>query len=296
MKRHFLKHLSLLVTPVLLTTCVCASTITANTSVAVAADNETTTTTTAVACYATQLSYDRSPMVVGETRAIQFYHPVTKVARGGSVDTTSTNIAISYEDGSDTVYVTALAEGEAKLYIHENDCAFGAYAYLTIEAETTTTTVVPDYITQLSYDRSPMQVGETRAIQFYHPVTKIARGGSVDTTSTNIAISYEDGSDTVYVTALAEGEAKLYIRENDCAFGAYAYLTIEGVEVGCFPKGDVNQDGKLTTGDARLVLSYCLSGVMPLSDDWLSTADFDGNGKIETGDARSMLATTIDLI
>lgn len=202
MKQRFIKHLSLLVATVLLTTCVCASTMTANTPVAVAADNETTTTTTAVACYATQLSYDRSPMAVGETRAIQFYHPVTKVARGGSVDTTSTNIAISYEDGSDTVYVTALAEGEAKLYI----------------------------------------------------------------------------------------------RESDCAFGAYAYLTIEGVEVGCFPKGDVNHDGKLTTGDARLVLSYCLSGVMPLSDDWLSTADFDGNGKIETGDARRMLATTIDLI
>lgn len=159
---------------------------------------------------------------------------------------------------------------------------------------TTTTIVVPDYATQLEYDNSPMAVGETRAIRFYHPKTNTAKGGSIYEVSENLSISYEEGSDTVYVTALSEGSAKLYIRESDCAFGAYAYLTVENEEpVLCFPQGDVNQDGKLTTGDARMVLQYCLTDVAFLQNDVNALADYNGNGKIETSDAREILIATL---
>jgi len=258
-------------------------------------DDYTTTTTTIVRDYATQLEYDNSPMAVGETRAIRFYHPKTNTAKGGSIYEVSENLSISYEEGNDTVYVTALSEGSAKLYIRESDCAFGAYAYLTVEEETTTTTTpVIDYATQLEYDTSPMAVGETRAIRFYHPATNTAKGGSLDEVSENLSVSYEEGSDTVYVTALSEGSAKLYIRESDCAFGAYAYLTVEAEEpVLCFPQGDVNQDGKLTTGDARMVLQYCLTDVAFLQNDVNALADYNGNGKIETSDAREILIATL---
>ena len=193
------------------------------------------------------------------------------------------------------MYVTALSEGSAKLYIRESDCAFGAYAYLTVEEETTTTTTpVIDYATQLEYDNSPMAVGETRAIRFYHPKTNTAKGGSIYEVSENLSISYEEGSDTVYVTALSEGSAKLYIRESDCAFGAYAYLTVENEEpVLCFPQGDVNQDGKLTTSDAREILMYVLSDVTVFRSDVSNLADYDGDGKIDTSDARDVLMATL---
>lgn len=159
---------------------------------------------------------------------------------------------------------------------------------------TTTTTAVHCYATQLDYDDSPMAVGETRAIRFYHPATKTATGCSVDEASENISVSYEEGSDTVYVTALAEGSAKLYIHESGCAFGAYAYLTVEDEEpVLCFPRGDVNQDGKLTTGDARMVLQYCLTDVAFLQNDVNTLADYDGDGKVDTSDARGILTATL---
>ncbi len=159
---------------------------------------------------------------------------------------------------------------------------------------TTTTTAVHCYATQLDYDDSPMAVGETRAIRFYHPATNTATGGSMDEVSENISISYEEGSDTVYVTALAEGSAKLYICESDCAFGAYAYLTVEDEEpVLCFPQGDVNQDGKLTTSDAREVLMYCLSDVTVFRSDVNTLADYDSDGKVDTSDARGILMATV---
>ncbi len=71
-------------------------------------------------------------------------------------------------------------------------------------------------------------------------------------------------------------------------------LTVEAEEpVLCFPQGDVNQDGKLTTGDARMVLQYCLTDVAFLQSDVNALADYDGNGKIETSDAREILIATL---
>jgi len=294
MKKSSLFQVLTIILCLVLTIGMCAVVVTASGETTNADSDDYTTTTTVVPDYATRLDYDDSPMAVGETRAIRFYHPVTNTAAGGSIYEVSDNLSVSYEEGSDTVYVTALSEGSAKLYIRESDCAFGAYAYLTVEEETTTTTIVPDYTTRLDYDDSPMAVGETRAIRFYHPVTNTAAGGSIYEVSDNLSVSYEEGSDTVYVTALSEGSAKLYIRESDCAFGAYVYLTVEEEEpVLCFPQGDVNQDGKLTTGDARMVLQYCLADVAFLQNDVNALADYDGNGKIETSDARNILIATL---
>ena len=104
-------------------------------------DDTGTSTTTAVFCYATQLEYDKSPMTVGETRAVRFYHPENQTISSASISEVSDCISYQYDEGSDTVYVTALKAGEAKMYIREGNCAFGAYAYFDIvDAPTTTTT------------------------------------------------------------------------------------------------------------------------------------------------------------
>ncbi len=151
---------------------------------------------------------------------------------------------------------------------------------------TSTTTAIPCYATQLSYDSSPMTVGETRAIRFYHPATQSASDCSIDEVSANISYTYDKGSDMVYVTALAPGKASLYIRESDCAFGAYARFDIEEATV---LKGDVNFDGIVSTADARIVLFHCISPATVYDTVFSTAADFDGNGTIESSDVRGIL-------
>ncbi len=193
-----------------------------------------TTTTTIHIDYATKVEYDNSPLAVGETRAVRFYHPGTNSASGADIGEVSDNISYTYDEGSDTIYITALAAGDAKMYIRESDCAFGAYVNLAIteatttttQTETTTTTAVFCYATKVEYDNSPLAVGETRAVRFYHPETNSASGADIGEVSDNISYTYDEGSDTIYITALAAGDAKMYIRESDCAFGAYVNLTV----------------------------------------------------------------------
>ena len=149
------------------------------------------------------------------------------------------------------------------------------------DGTTTTTRVTPDYVTRLDYDDSPMTVGETRAIRFYHPVTNTAAGGSVYEVSENLSFSYEEGSDTVYVTALSAGSAKLYIRESDCSFGAYAYLTVEDDEA---VQGDINGDGTIDMLDAFSVYTM-VSGGNEGTEDQKAAADMNGDGDLDMRDA-----------
>ncbi len=52
--------------------------------------------------------------------------------------------------------------------------------------------------------------------------------------------------------------------------------------------GDVNEDGEISTSDAKAVLMHVL-GTEPLSGNALLAADFDGTGEITTADAREIL-------
>lgn len=72
-----------------------------------------------------------------------------------------------------------------------------------------------------------MQVGETRAVKCYHPENGTAGSAAFYEVSSNISYSYDAGSSTVYITALAPGEAKIYVRAEGCTFGACVYLTVE---------------------------------------------------------------------
>lgn len=52
--------------------------------------------------------------------------------------------------------------------------------------------------------------------------------------------------------------------------------------------GDVNQDGKVSVGDALLLLQY-LAGVERLGDDQLSAADTNSTNDVSVGDALKLL-------
>ena len=81
-----------------------------------------------------------------------------------------------------------------------------------------TTTVHIDYRTFVEYDHSPLRVGESRKIRFYHPATKKSEAPSIGCTGTNVSYTYNEGDDFITVKALKEGKAELGIREKDCAF------------------------------------------------------------------------------
>ncbi len=251
--------------------------------------------------YLTKVEYDNSPMQVGETRAIRFYHPETLKGGKGSIYEVSDNLSYTYEEGSDTIYITALAEGDAKLYVMAEGCAFGLYVNLTVEAgttapadnheETTTTTteeIHADYLTKVEYDNSPMQVGETRAIRFYHPETLKGGKGSIYEVSDNLSYTYEEGSDTIYITALAEGDAKMYVVAEGCAFGSYVRLTVKAAEA---VPGDLDGDNIVNTTDAALLLTAAAqSGAgEQRSIAQTAAADLNGDGAGDAADAALIL-------
>ncbi len=190
----------------------------------------------------------------------------------------------------------------------------------TTTTETTTTTAIFDYVTQVEYDDSPMEIGETRAVRFYHPETGTAANAQFMEVSDNITYEYEEGSDTVYITATASGDAKMYILAEDCAFGAYVNLevlecvltttttdttttttetttetttTIKGdPEVFC---GDINLDGQITLLDV-VYLNKGIAGSVILSAEQNANADTCADGVINASDAGALLKYVVEAI
>ncbi len=155
---------------------------------------------------------------------------------------------------------------------------------------TTTTTTIPTtqttvvdycYATQLDYDDSPMKVGETRAIRFYHPATQTSSSAEFEEVSGNISYEYVEGSDTVYITALEAGTVKMYIVAHGCAFGEYVHIEIENEEAGTTTAassvtvcGDANSNGDVEVADAVFILQ----GIANPSDEKFSLTE---DGKVK---------------
>ncbi len=144
----------------------------------------TTTTTTIAACYATQVEYDNSDVAVGDTVAVRFWNPETGTAANAQFMEVSDNISYEYEEGSDTVYITALEPGEAKMYILAEGCAFGAYVTFKVTdsgsqstgtTSTSITTTTAAYTTILqqrlafNFDapKDTIAVGEEMTVKLY---------------------------------------------------------------------------------------------------------------------------------
>ena len=179
--------------------------------------------------YVTALDYDNSPMKIGETRAIRYYHPENPYTLVGCwiVDEASSNISYVLDESSGNVYVTALAAGDASIYIGADGCAFGSYARFTIE---------PDLAPVLEYDRSPMKVGETRRIRYYHPERADKFEGcylqGMDYEVFDCMVTDQNGNipgdgGYIYVTALAAGKVDITVSMDDCTLTSNVRLTIE---------------------------------------------------------------------
>ena len=60
------------------------------------------------------------------------------------------------------------------------------------------------------------------------------------------------------------------------------------------PLGDIDQDGKVTSADARLALRHSV-GLEKLNDKQIKYGDVDGDGKITSADAREISRISVGL-
>ena len=188
-----------------------------------------------LANYRTALEYDASPMRIGETRAIRIYDPMT--GKCGKLDYWGDNdiFNISYNEGDDVMYVTAIAPGEGEIYASEKNTYFGKYAVIEVldeqyeENSTTTSTMTapPQAKTKVIYDDSPMKIGEIRKIEvcnadtgkYLYAISKISSNLKID--------SYTQlSNNTLEVKALAPGEAKVLILEDTCSEPAFITFNV----------------------------------------------------------------------
>ena len=258
--------------------------------------------------FAPVLEYDNSPMRIGETREVRISSRFVSDIKVTGITEISKNLSCEYDKNSDTFTITALAEGSAKAYVMGKDCAFGSYLHIEILPESatettplvmttclpatttsaaTTTTVIYDYATMLEYDNSPMKVGETRKVRVYNPHLSNMTVSNIYESTDNISCSYDKNSDTVTITALAEGKAKAYVMGTGCAFGAYLNIEILPENTAETSTGDANCDGKVNMGDVVLIMQsianpdkYGLNGTdaTHITSQGMLNGDMDSNG------------------
>lgn len=84
------------------------------------------------------------------------------------------------------------------------------------------------------------------------------------------------------------------VKERSCTVEGCEEKQTEEIDKLKFLVGDINGDGKVQAGDARLVLQH-VAGVKVLSAAELARADVDGNGKVQAMDARRILRIVVDL-
>ncbi len=104
-------------------------------------------------------------------------------------------------------------------------------------------------------------------------------------TSTSYTTTLASGDYMVHVAAVNKNMASCWM------FSDWAYLTVSYSD---YEPGDVNNDGKLNSGDAVLILRNCV-GLNDFNEKQAKAADIDGDGRITTGDAVRILRISVGL-
>lgn len=111
------------------------------------------------------------------------------------------------------------------------------------------------------------------------------------------AHSWDAGVITKPATRTEEGEITY-----SCLVAGCKATKTDAIPVNPFLLGDVDADGSITSGDARLALRFSVGLgeqdhviVNDPADDSFKAADFDQSGDISSGDARMILRTAVGL-
>ena len=256
--------------------------------------------------FAPTVEFNASDMKVGETREGRFYNPVSNTARNGKIKH-SDNVEVECdEDGN--FKVTALKAGGASLEITESNCPFVAHVSFNInenESEitriqpyaTTTTTTTVNVITTTtadtsqgtycSYDGTPLNAGQKISLGFgcTNKDIPLLDGGSVESDSDNIIVSYNSGLNSFEVTAVKEGTGHVYAEARGADTGIDIYINVVSDSK---LKGDANCDGGMDMADVVYIMqSLANPDKYKLSKFGRENADLDGNG-VTVGDAQKI--------
>ena len=90
------------------------------------------TTTTVILCYAPRLTYDKSPMRIGETRRIHVENPETGRVSSASLSGASCCEWYFDEESSDIVITARSSCSDQAAMIYAQKCAFGGQIFLTV--------------------------------------------------------------------------------------------------------------------------------------------------------------------
>jgi len=171
---------------------------------------------------------------------------------------------------------------------------------LTYEPEITSSTdfVHIDYATKTEYDSSPMKIGETRAVRFWNPENMTSELQYFYTSSHNFDYSYEEGSDTIYITAKEAGEIDITLLAGT-AFSGSVHLTVTEevysandatvpVEiVGAGSKqimyGDLDENRTVDLSDLTILSQHTLKDKI-LEGEKYKAADCNGDGTVDITD------------
>ncbi len=156
-------------------------------------------------------------------------------------------------------------------------------AVATTTATTTTETATADGI---SYDASPMEVGEVRMIRLAKPA---GAGFKVEHLSDNFKSHSEFNSDEVYITALGEGDLKFSIGSLDAAIT----IPVKASTGKAVQKlGQLDEDEAVNAGDATEILKEAArigTNKPQFEGTRRNAADVDFNGVISADDALVVL-------
>lgn len=111
-------------------------------------------------------------------------------------------------------------------------------------------------------------------------------GGAVtDSTIKSVTVTLlGEGTLTMKALQAAGTDSVTYVKDGASSSGELK----KGADI----LGDVNGDATVTTVDARLIISYLISGE-PFTDAQIAAADYDGNGEVSTADVRAILTSVI---
>ncbi len=106
-------------------------------------------------------------------------------------------------------------------------------------------------------------------------------GGAIDSSDIKSVTITLTGKGTLTMKALQASrlETVTYVQDGGSSKGSLG---------GAYAPGDVNNDGAVTTADARMAMLFALGGPQ-LTGDALAAADYNGDGEVTTIDARMMM-------
>lgn len=170
--------------------------------------------------------------------------------------------------------------------------------FTTVMTTTITTTVTQihvDYAPKVTWNDSPMHVGETRRLHVEDPYLRTTvKSAGINCTADVFKYEFDAEKSDLVLTATAPCEKQSFtVSAENCAFTTQLFLTILLAESTETLTGDINGDGTVSVEDAQLaLLAYVqtMAGLESgLTEQQALAADINGDHTVSVEDAQIIL-------